>query len=60
MSYNNEFQRWISSDLLTKEEKEELFSIQNDEKVKAMRFSTPIDFGTAGLRATMNMGLWKR
>ena len=57
MSYNREFERWLSSDSLTKEEKEELVAISGDESVKAMRFSAPMDFGTAGLRSTMHMGL---
>ncbi len=57
MSYNTEFERWLNSELLTKEEKAELLSIANDENTKAMRFSAPMDFGTAGLRSTMYMGI---
>ena len=57
MSYNTEYQRWLNSELLTAEEKADLLSIANDEKTKAMRFSAPMDFGTAGLRSTMYMGI---
>ena len=57
MSYNNEYQRWLDSDVLTADEKADLLSIANDENTKAMRFSAPMDFGTAGLRSTMYMGI---
>lgn len=57
MSYNTEFERWLKSNSLTEEEKAELMSISGDESVKAMRFSAPMDFGTAGLRSTMYMGI---
>lgn len=57
MSYNTEFERWLSSSLLSEEERAELQSIQNEETTKAMRFSAPMDFGTAGLRSTMYMGI---
>ena len=38
---------------MTSAEKEELISIADNENTKAMRFSAPMDFGTAGLRSTM-------
>ena len=57
MSYNTEFERWLSSSLLSEEERSELRSIENEETTKAMRFSAPMDFGTAGLRSTMYMGI---
>ncbi|MBQ4071326.1 MAG: phospho-sugar mutase [Clostridia bacterium] len=57
MSYNKEFERWLNSDSLTESEKAEMLSIQNDENTKAMRFGAPMDFGTAGLRSTMYMGI---
>ena len=55
--YKNEFERWLSSDKLTSEEKKELLSISDDEEAKALRFSYPMGFGTAGLRSTMYMGI---
>ena len=57
MSYNKEYQRWIDSALLTDEERAELVAIANDDQTKAMRFGAPMDFGTAGLRSTMYMGI---
>ncbi len=56
MNYNTEFKRWLDSDALTDAEKAELISIENNEELKAMRFSSMMDFGTAGLRSTMYMG----
>ena len=55
--YEKEYRRFLSSDTLTKEERAELLSIENDEEAKALRFSAPMEFGTAGLRAAMYMGL---
>ena len=55
--YNLEYQRWLDSSVLTNEEKAELVSIANNEEAKALRFSAPMDFGTAGLRSTMYMGI---
>ena len=55
--YNVEYQRWLNSDVLTANEREELISIANNEEAKALRFSAPMDFGTAGLRSTMYMGI---
>ena len=55
--FEKEFLRWLDSDALTASEKEELRSIENDNEAKALRFSAPMDFGTAGLRSTMNMGI---
>ena len=55
--YNTEYQRWLNSPVLTDKEHEELLSIANNEEAKALRFSAPMDFGTAGLRSTMYMGI---
>ena len=57
MFYQNEFERWLNSPVLKDSEKAELVSIQNDEELKQLRFSSPMDFGTAGLRSTMYMGV---
>ena len=57
MSYNREYERWLNSEVLTEEEKKELVEIANLEDVKALRFSEPMAFGTAGLRSTMYMGI---
>jgi len=57
MSYNTEFERWLNSTSLNSEEKEELLSIKDNEELKEFRFALPMDFGTAGLRSTMYMGI---
>ena len=57
MSYNVEYKRWLESSVLTESEKNELASIAENEELKALRFSAPMDFGTAGLRSTMYMGI---
>lgn len=57
MSYNKEYERWLNSESLTDEEKKELIAINGLEDVKALRFSEPMSFGTAGLRSTMYMGI---
>ena len=56
-AYNKEYERWLASSVLTEEERNELVSIANDEEAKALRFTAPMDFGTAGLRSTMYMGI---
>ena len=55
--YNIEYQRWLASSVLSETERAELLSIANNEEAKALRFSAPMDFGTAGLRSTMYVGL---
>ena len=55
--YNREYERWLESPVLTDGERAELLSIRDDEEKKALRFSMPMDFGTAGLRSTMYMGI---
>ena len=56
-SYNQEYERWLASSVLTEAERAELVSIKDDEEAKAMRFGAPMSFGTAGLRSTMYMGI---
>ena len=56
-NYQAEYERWLNSDALTECEKAELISISADEEAKALRFSEPMSFGTAGLRSTMYMGI---
>ena len=55
--YELEYRRWLNSGILTAEERAELVGIEKDEEAKALRFSAPMDFGTAGLRSTMQVGL---
>ncbi len=57
MNYNCEYKRWLNSTVLSDEERAELRSIEDNEELKAFRFTAPLDFGTAGLRSTMYMGI---
>ena len=50
------YNRWLNAEQLSKEEKAELISIENDEKELTERFITDLEFGTAGLRGVMAMG----
>ena len=56
-SYETEYERWLSSGKLSEAERDELISIADDEEAKALRFTAPMDFGTAGLRSVMNVGI---
>ncbi len=55
--YQSEYEKWLTSSTLTEAEKAELTAISNDEEAKELRFGAPMDFGTAGLRSTMYMGI---
>ena len=52
-----EYERWLASPSLTNTEREELLSIANNEEALTLRFASPMEFGTAGLRSTMYMGI---
>ena len=56
-TYKEEYQHWLNSPALSEEEWRELDAIQNDEKEIESRFFAPLEFGTAGLRGTMKLGL---
>ena len=56
-SYKEEYQRWLDSPALSEKEWAELNSIADDEKEIENRFFAPLEFGTAGLRGTMKLGL---
>ncbi len=57
MSYKEEYQRWLDSPALSTAEWEELKAIENNEKEIESRFFAPLEFGTAGLRGEMAVGL---
>ncbi len=57
MSYKETYEKWLNSPALSAEEKAELQSISGDEKEIESRFFGPLEFGTAGLRGTMCVGL---
>jgi phosphoglucomutase len=57
MNYRQEYEKWLRSGALTDAEAAELESIAGDEKEIEARFYGPLEFGTAGLRGTMKVGL---
>ena len=57
MNYRQEYEKWVSSPAITDEERAELRAIADDDKELESRFYGPLEFGTAGLRGTMKMGL---
>ena len=59
MSYQDSYQEWLHSPALSAGEKAELESIQNDPKEIESRFFSQLEFGTAGLRGTMGVGLYR-
>ena len=56
-SYRAEYEKWLASSALSEAEKTELRAIAGDEKEIETRFFAPLEFGTAGLRGTMAVGL---
>ena len=57
MDYRKEYEKWLNSSVLTEAERAELEAIKDDPKEIESRFYGPLEFGTAGLRGTMAMGL---
>ena len=57
MNYRQEYEKWLASPALSEEERAELKAIANNEKEIENRFYGPLEFGTAGLRGTMYVGL---
>ena len=56
-NYKQEYEKWLNSGVLTEAELQELRDIAGDEREIESRFFAPLEFGTAGLRGTMKMGL---
>ena len=57
MSYRDTYEKWLHSAALSEAEREELKTIAGDDKEIESRFFAPLEFGTAGLRGTMCVGL---
>ena len=56
-NYREQYQKWLDSPSLSNLDWEELNSvIDNDAEIKS-RFYAPLEFGTAGLRGIMGMGI---
>lgn len=56
-NFKEEYQRWMDSPALSEAEWQELKAIENDDKEIESRFFAPLEFGTAGLRGEMAVGL---
>ena len=59
MDYKQTYKLWLNSPALSEAEKAELAAIANDEKEIESRFFSQLEFGTAGLRGTMGVGLYR-
>ena len=59
MSYLDTYKAWLASPALSAEEKAELEAIKNYDKEIESRFFDQLSFGTAGLRGTMGVGLYR-
>ncbi|MEG1491001.1 MAG: phospho-sugar mutase [Oscillospiraceae bacterium] len=56
-NYKQEYLHWLDSPALAESEWKELDEIRGDEDEIKSRFFAPLEFGTAGLRGIMGMGL---
>ena len=59
MDFMKEYETWLASPALSADEKAELEAIRNDPKEIESRFFDQLAFGTAGLRGTMGVGLYR-
>lgn len=57
MDFKQEYEKWLHSPVLSPEERAELELIRQNPKEMEARFYGPLEFGTAGLRGTMAVGL---
>ena len=51
------YNKWLSSPILTDKEKQELISIKDDNKEIEYRFGKDLEFGTAGMRGIIGLGI---
>ena len=56
-TYRAEYEKWLDCPALSESEWQELHDIRHDDKEIESRFFAPLEFGTAGLRGTMKLGL---
>ena len=56
-TYRAEYEKWLDCPSLSESEWKELHDIRHDDKEIESRFFAPLEFGTAGLRGTMKLGL---
>ena len=56
MNYLDEYTRWLESDFIDEDTKNELIKIKDDKKEIEDRFYKNLEFGTAGLRGIIGAG----
>ena len=56
MDFLTTYQKWINSDALSDDDKDELKSIESDKKELEDRFYRDLEFGTAGMRGVLGIG----
>ncbi|WP_227395853.1 phospho-sugar mutase [Jeotgalibacillus aurantiacus] len=56
MNYQSEYEKWAKFDTLEEEIKQELHSIQHNEKAKEDAFYKNLEFGTGGMRGEIGAG----
>ena len=59
MDFMKVYENWLNSPALSADEKTELEAIRSDAKEIESRFFDQLSFGTAGLRGTMGVGLYR-
>jgi phosphoglucomutase len=59
MDYREEYNAWLQSPALSDSERAELLAIKNDDGEIESRFFSRLEFGTAGLRGIMGLGLYR-
>ena len=59
MDFMKTYESWLASESLSPAEKAELEAIRGDAKEIESRFFEQLSFGTAGLRGTMGVGLYR-
>ena len=59
MNYREQYEKWLASNVLTDEEKQELRDIADDDKEIKSRFLDILEFGTGGLRGIMEVGTFR-
>jgi len=55
-NYKADYERWLASDILSDDERQELLSIKDNETEIEERFYRELEFGTGGLRGILGMG----
>ena len=56
-TYFENYHKWLASDALSEDEKQELIAIADNAEEIELRFTAGLSFGTAGLRGTMKVGM---